>query len=96
MNMAPEIPDDGVRLSWQEVVARKRGQRDQAIRPFLSVDNVELKQRPVKLDAINIRSALRDQRQNAMTDENEIEVLLERLQSRRLNAEDLVYAYIRR
>lgn len=95
-NMPPNNGDEHTRRPWQEVVARKRRERDHALRPFATVDDIELKQRPIKLDAINLRSALKDQRQNVLTDENEIEILLERIKLGRLSAHDLVEAYIRR
>ena len=82
--------------TWQEIVSRKTKERKEAIKPFLTIDDIELKQRPVHLEEISRRSALLDENLNHLTDEDDIGTVVQRIQSGHVGSRELVEAYIKR
>ena len=88
---------NGTRLPWEEVVQRKRRERDEAMEPFLTSPEEDLNERPIDKLAIHERSALESlHKENQITDEDEIQILLQQMQEGTLSAERVVRAFIKR
>ena len=87
---------NGVKMDWQDIVKQKRQERQQLIAPYSSITTEELEKRPINLHAIHERTSLSTSKGNTITDENEIEVLLEQMQTGKLSAETLTRTYIER
>lgn len=88
---------NGTRRPWEEVVQEKRRERDGAIEPFLTITKEVLDERPINKLAIHERAALGGlYKENQITNENEIQVLLQRMQEGTLSAEGVVRAFIQR
>ncbi|OAX84311.1 hypothetical protein ACJ72_01309 [Emergomyces africanus] len=78
---------------WQEIVAKKRSLRDEALKPYI-VDDLHL--RPERVENVADRSRIEPQAAQAITEIDSIEQLHESLSRGEFTAEDVTLAYIKR
>lgn len=78
---------------WQEIVAKKRSLRDEALKPYL-VDDIHA--RPERVANVADRSRIEPQAAQTITEIDSIEQLHERLSRGDFTAEDVTLAYIKR
>jgi hypothetical protein len=78
---------------WEQIVSQKRAIRDKLLTPYLI--NVADRETGDHVDKIHERSHV-DEEAQAITDIDEVEVLLQRIQTGDFSAEQVVKAYIQR
>ncbi|KAJ5663712.1 Amidase [Penicillium longicatenatum] len=78
---------------WEQIVSQKRAIRDKLLTPYLI--NVADRETGDHVDKIHERSHV-DEEARAITDIDEVEVLLQRIQTGDFSAEQVVKAYIQR
>lgn len=77
---------------WEQIVSQKRAIRDKLLTPYL----INVDDRGYNVDAnVHERSHVNDKVQ-AITDIDDVEVLLQRMQNGVFSAEQVVQAYIQR
>lgn len=79
--------------SWEEIVSRKRTERDQLLVPYM-VNDIE--SRLPRVEQVDQRSRLEDPEIQKITDIDNIVVLSQLLQKGDLTAEQVIEAYIKR
>lgn len=79
--------------SWEEIVSRKRTERDQLLVPYM-VNDIE--SRLPRVEQVDQRSRLKDPEIQKITDIDSIVVLSQLLQKGDLTAEQVIEAYIKR
>ncbi|KAJ9301431.1 hypothetical protein DTO271G3_1566 [Paecilomyces variotii] len=80
--------------SWQEIVAKKRSLRDQALKPYL-VDDLD--KRPPRIDDVAARSRIdSDPSIQQITDIDSVAELHQQLKKGQFTAEEVTLAYIKR
>ena len=79
--------------SWEEIVSRKRTERNQLLLPYI-VNDIDT--RLSRVDQVHKRSELKDPDIQKVTDIDNIVILLQLLQKGDLTAEQVIKAYIKR
>ncbi|KAJ5554541.1 Amidase [Penicillium frequentans] len=76
---------------WEQIISKKRAIRDKLLTPYL----INVEDREAHVDNVHERSYVNDEVQ-AITDIDDVEVLLQRMQNGDFSAEQVVHAYIQR
>ena len=82
-----------IQQSWEQIVSQKRIARDALLAPYL-VDDVEL--RVPRVDQVHERSRLEEDQIQQITDIDDVQALLQKIQDGSWSAEQVVKAYINR